>query len=139
MAITQLSWFDTEGQTVPEVPVSSPLERIRQGHEDMDLSEQDIASMHAWLLDWGKAHGYPAFSFPFDVRVYSDPDLVDRRFGLIGNTKQDWEADTTSPYAQRELYAGEWMVKIIEHVQRFDRREMSIPSQISRMASSGED
>lgn len=136
MVVTQLSWFD-DVQAEPEKPVSSPLEHIRQ--DAASLSEQDMRSMRSWLLDWGKAHQYPAFSFPFDHRVYSDPTLEDRRFGLIGGTKQDWEADATTPHTQRELYAGEWLVKCIEHVQRFDRRELRIPEQVSRMSIENRD
>lgn len=125
----QLSWLEEPADQLElDIPA---FEAIHQ--ENMPLTDVEIATLRERVLIWGKEHRYPGFSFPFNYKVYEDPTLKDRRFGRIGSTKSDWNTDTLASYAQREDYSGEWMVKLVEHLQRFDRQEMKIPLQSADM------
>ncbi len=94
-----------------------------------DLSPDEIQLLRGRILAWGKTHHYPGFSFPFNHEVHTNPAVKDRRFGKMNRTQQGWEESMRLPHRQRENYAGEWLTKAMEHLQRFDSGEMSIPWQ----------
>jgi hypothetical protein len=81
----------------------------------LTLKETDINAMRDWLLAWGKRNGYPGFWFPF-----SRTDPIDRRGGVVYSGEARWKQDMTPPHTQQEWYAGEWLVKCIEQVKRYD-------------------
>jgi hypothetical protein len=139
--LKQLSLFDENGEPTPpgqqqsqqgELPGQnepSPFDLLLQRCQKntMHLRATDIDAMRAWLLQWGKLHDYPAFSFPFVLG-----DELDRRVGLLYYGEARWKADLQPPHSQHEYYAGEWLVKAIEHVRRFDSGQFHIPEQISQ-------
>lgn len=109
------------------------LPNLQQKPKISQLAEQQytIAHWRVWLLDWGKQHNYPAFSFAFSYPPCNEDE--DRRFGLLYKGKAAWLRDTQPPYNQREHYSGEWLVKAMDQCKRFDSGECSMPWQISRL------
>ena len=126
----QLNLFDMPDQEVRPPTFSPPVP---------NLTDKDGVAMRSWLLVWGEHHHYPGFGFPFDYpAAYQRGHQGDRRYGGITAGKQGWMTDTQPPYNQREHYPGEWLVKAIEHVKRFESGECSIPWQISQRGKSKE-
>jgi hypothetical protein len=81
----------------------------------------ETAIQRDWLLAWGAQHGYPGFGFPFHYPPRNEDK--DRRFGSVGNGIDGWRRDLCPPYTQRETYEGEFLVKAIEQVKRYDAGE----------------
>lgn len=114
-------WDDTTSELLPASP------DIQQAEEQLppDLSVGDIQEMRAQLLKWGERYDYPGFGFPFHYPPRNEDE--DRRFGGLSDGKALWEKQTREPYAQTEKYPGEWLLKCLEHIQRFERGIHSMP------------
>lgn len=111
-------WDDTRQDGIISAPVTHEIDAAiwqRCQKSPLNLKEYDTDALRAWLLTWGKRHGYPGFSFPF-----SRYDQTDRRYGLVYAGEARWKSDLQPPHTQREWYAGEWLVKCIEQVRRYD-------------------
>jgi hypothetical protein len=120
--LKQLSFFDEEESAVPSPQVEpSPVVAV--------LETRDIDAMRVAFLTWGEKHDYPSFSFPFTYPARNTDK--DRRVGLLYHGKDRWEAELKR-HTQREEYPGEWLIKALEHVARFDSGICEIPEQISR-------
>jgi len=84
----------------------------------LTLKDADIDAMREWLLQWAKRNGYPGFWFPF-----SRNNPVDRRGGVVYAGEARWKGDFGPPHngqGRQEWYPGEWLVKCIEQVKRYD-------------------
>jgi hypothetical protein len=131
-ATTEENWR-TYWRGQPDRWITRQIERYRPEYDALtqkitsapapsaDSPPGDIETMRTWLLTWGKQHGYPGFGFPF---VYPPRNTdKDRRFGSVGNGLDGWKRDLCPPYTQRETYNGEFLVKAIEQVKRYDAGE----------------
>jgi hypothetical protein len=121
-------WVEME--EIPSQPNQgepAPLEeeRWQQIQRTSTPTEADIQAMRVWLMAWGERNGYPAFGFPFHYPPRNED--TDRRFGLLSWGKDQWEQKIQSPHAQWECYPGEWLIRAIEHVKRFESGVHSMP------------
>jgi len=123
----QLSLFED----VPPGPAAGlDGERWRRCQKSpLHVSQHDQEMLREWLMEWGKRNRYPGFSFPYNVRAYTDPLERDRRFGRMIAGEVYYKKCVQPPYNNTEWYAGEWLVKCVEHCKRFDAGVQTIPPQ----------
>lgn len=122
----QQSLWDDMPEEEPIIPAPIKIDNVKLDPANwqrckktpLNLKEQDIDAMREWLLQWAKRNGYPGFWFPF-----SRNDPVDRRGGVVYAGESRWKGDFGPPHngqGRQEWYAGEWLVKCIEQVKRYD-------------------
>ena len=132
--IQQLALFSEQPEEQPEQSerdsTPAPVANAPQ------FSAAEIEAMQTKLLTWGQAHKSPGFGFSYGMYPprNSDPD---RRFGRLLKGKRGW-MDNVAHYNQYERYPGEWLVKALEHVERFDKGIEGIPPQITSIADDRE-
>ena len=114
----QLSLFDEMGNSSFGAVTSTPppvRESVTPSQEPQPIAEKkprqramtvkEMCEIRSWLFEWGKGHGYPAFSF-----AIGDGVMGDHRTGAMRSGEAHW----TNALRCQDM---EWAIKAVEWIK----------------------